>query len=1732
MDRKRSPVGTNETEIFTPGRIGDRTLLKIGDLIEVPEIKTVIQLKDLRESNLRQMILDSFVVTAEVSKSLEMIFASLARSEGRGAFLKGHFGSGKSHFLSMLSLLLRYPESWAALVGQQSSLESFRKDLEARKYLVVEISLIQHRGTEFLEDIFLREIFRELSAQMGHPFEGRESRQETFEEIRRTMRGLGFSGMVLLVDELSEFLRSKTDAHAYNEDIRFLQYLGEEASLFPLWIVASLQEWIEETGEINQDTFNKIKDRYPVRISLGRSHIEELVSHRLIRHREGTDEEIRKIFRSLRRYFPSFPVEESRFVRLYPVHPATIALLDRLRPLFSEHRGIVDFIHYRLKGDTGRRIPSFLEKPAQELLGPPAIFDHFLHRIREMAETQPFVEKGFEYFQDEIPQIFKDPDQQKVALEAVKLLVLFAISPVKTRYTARHMAEMILFKVTDLEADINYQYCRDILERLGKESSYIVVTPGKEPLDDQFTLDLRVDITALIRRRIRQGVTEIFPGDRRLFDRLLPFADSPHLPFAGWAEQRQQRVSVPWEYTRRGGIILLRQIDEIPLTQAEGLAEEWKRIEDDFFLIVGTTQGIDRQYEHLRQTLLPPLKEKYPGTFLFWVPASLEEGEEEGLKELLAILLLLDRYREEPSEGGQRAKDYLQHLLNDGRKRLGEILTRAYFHGLLLWDDRQVELSSYGYLTQEKFLEEFIPPLLSRRFPKHNRVHPYMEALSPTTIPALLKDFFATGILEVDEHSKFGLRTVLDGLLKPMGLVRKKANQYFLHVDPRTNELAEHFLSHLEKAPLSPETLYWTLRKGDYGLMKNPFEVLVLALIFSGNIVAYQGQKKRGLEDISRSGLQGITAIGRGEILSDDLRQAIPQHPLIPDKFRKGIFTLPSQEALWNEIKARKEIETESLRNLLQRLGWASSFQAFKNLPWQSFRRDAEDLLAQWEEVKVSFSAREGLERFLSAAPDEPFLQEKLRRLDQLKDFFDHAERILFVYQYVSDPRLSLPDHPDYQALSEERKDLLRFFEAGNISIDREEMETVLKRFQDFREKYIRVYLETHRRVKSGDQFAPYEKVRQSRRYVLLSKLDQLEIISVHHNRGSVDRSLTSVLMQQCNVSSPESLQSNPLCACGFIPGKEVTFPPVREIEEAIDLGIRETVEALSSPTYQEKLLPYLSGLEAVGENEKASAIRRLLSLSMTGDDFLTKLEEALTPLTIRGINEAFSGRVVVVARDLDQLYGALIHRKYTLPQVQKILREWLREGEISQGTFVQFTGKGEGEGKAPRREGLLNFIETDFPHLLPLVQETGVGPFKKAFLLSFWIEGYDIPPRQIFPFFPFLEKGKEERGDLLVQQLSKAAGALHQKDPKLFETIIQEIEREERTFSEVWKLLEGRPLIDIFRRESLFPSILREVFERLLAAPEEEKEIPSLFSPPSLLSPEDSQLSHRTSGLSARHREMIETLRDHGNLRQNISSLKRRESSPPQDFQKWESLYIQHLSPLSSLLTTFPQKVQRMEVTLPPPVKERLAHVEALCNSLSGKFAEFLRRALPQWEAGAGKKPIMVEDLPTMNLPKAKSREGVETIFVLMDGMRWDLWEFLKGNFIGPMANQLRIIQEGALWAHLPSSTPRQMELLEPILGKAGVKLWKIGGIDERIHTERGSLEYLFRNILQFLQLDLAPRLRELPSGASLLFFSDHGFIENPHFEKSDKYRTSRYTHGEASPFEIIVPWALIKKY
>ena len=245
------------------------------------------------------------------------------------------------------------------------------------------------------------------------------------------------------------------------------------------------------------------------------------------------------------------------------------------------------------------------------------------------------------------------------------------------------------------------------------------MTPGKDPLDDQFSITLRADISGILRRKISRAWRRSFRGIAASLIASFPWPN-PFIFLLPDGRNRGSRGSrSPGNRPAEAASFFSVRSTRFSLAEAETLAEEWKRTEEDFFLIVGTTHHVERQYQHLREILLPELREKHPGIFLFWIPAEIEEEEEAWMKEMLSAFLLLERYGEESYESGLAAKEFLQNFLKTGRKRLGEILTKAYFHGLLLWDDRQMELSPYGYLSQEKFLQEFIPPLLSRRFPKH-----------------------------------------------------------------------------------------------------------------------------------------------------------------------------------------------------------------------------------------------------------------------------------------------------------------------------------------------------------------------------------------------------------------------------------------------------------------------------------------------------------------------------------------------------------------------------------------------------------------------------------------------------------------------------------------------------------------------------------------------------------------------------------------------------------------------------------------------------------------------------------------------------------------------------------------------------------------------------------------------------------------------------------------------------
>jgi len=80
------------------------TSLRISDLINVPPVQTIIRLEEGRTRS--RSILESFVLTDDVSAHLTILSEAMSKKHGRGFFLQGDFGSGKSHFLAALTAWL------------------------------------------------------------------------------------------------------------------------------------------------------------------------------------------------------------------------------------------------------------------------------------------------------------------------------------------------------------------------------------------------------------------------------------------------------------------------------------------------------------------------------------------------------------------------------------------------------------------------------------------------------------------------------------------------------------------------------------------------------------------------------------------------------------------------------------------------------------------------------------------------------------------------------------------------------------------------------------------------------------------------------------------------------------------------------------------------------------------------------------------------------------------------------------------------------------------------------------------------------------------------------------------------------------------------------------------------------------------------------------------------------------------------------------------------------------------------------------------------------------------------------------------------------------------------------------------------------------------------------------------------------------------------------------------
>lgn len=136
------------------------TKTTIGDIFKIPEAvhqgDFVLRLTEGLQPDRRKQTLQQYVVTPQLVQSFEqalsLIGSAVTSNSSKGAYLHGSFGSGKSHFMAVLDMILEGDSDARSIPELAGAIRKANSWWEGGKYLVVPFHMI---GAQSMESAIL-----------------------------------------------------------------------------------------------------------------------------------------------------------------------------------------------------------------------------------------------------------------------------------------------------------------------------------------------------------------------------------------------------------------------------------------------------------------------------------------------------------------------------------------------------------------------------------------------------------------------------------------------------------------------------------------------------------------------------------------------------------------------------------------------------------------------------------------------------------------------------------------------------------------------------------------------------------------------------------------------------------------------------------------------------------------------------------------------------------------------------------------------------------------------------------------------------------------------------------------------------------------------------------------------------------------------------------------------------------------------------------------------------------------------------------------------------------------------------------------------------------------------------------------------------------------------------------------------------------------------------------------
>ena len=334
--------------------------MKYGDLIQFEPIESTIQLREADDNSRARELVKTYVISEEMADRLiHLVFPQLQFDQpmdNKGLLVVGNYGSGKSHLMSVISALAENADL-ATYLNDKSVASAAVKISGRFKIVRTEAG----STTMPLRDGLLNAIEERLAAMgVSYSFPPADkvfNNKRSFEEMMAVFhQAFPNHGLLLVVDELLEYLRSRKDQELIL-DLNFLREIGEVCKDLRFRFIAGAQEAIFDSDRFSfvADSIRRVKDRFE-QILIARKDVKFVVAERLLKKTAESQVKIRDYLTPFAKFYGHMNERMDEFVRLFPVHPDYIDTFERITSV--EKREVLKTLSLAMKKLLDQNVPA------------------------------------------------------------------------------------------------------------------------------------------------------------------------------------------------------------------------------------------------------------------------------------------------------------------------------------------------------------------------------------------------------------------------------------------------------------------------------------------------------------------------------------------------------------------------------------------------------------------------------------------------------------------------------------------------------------------------------------------------------------------------------------------------------------------------------------------------------------------------------------------------------------------------------------------------------------------------------------------------------------------------------------------------------------------------------------------------------------------------------------------------------------------------------------------------------------------------------------------------------------------------------------------------------------------------------------------------------------------------------------------------------------------------------